>query len=108
MDEMGIMDMDELAIEHSHLEFQQEMKGAVDKADSHSKHSKGRRQKHNDSANGIVEGNNNGKTTVDVAVVADVNLLDSFQPVKNTSRTGNVIDQYLQFFKEQSPFRWTR
>ena len=38
MDEMGIMDMDELAIEHSHLEFQQEMKGAIDKADSHSKH----------------------------------------------------------------------
>ena len=29
---MGIMDMDELAIEHSHLEFQQEMKGAVDQA----------------------------------------------------------------------------
>ena len=68
------------------------MKGAINKADSHSKHSKGRRQKHNDATNEVVEGKNNGKTTLDVAVVADVNLIDCFQPVKNTSRTGNVND----------------
>ena len=89
--------MDELAIEHSHLKFLQEMKGAIDKADSHSKHSKGRRKKHKDAANGIVGGNNNGKTNLDVAVVADVNLIDSFQPVNNISRTGNAIHYYLQF-----------
>ena len=80
MDELGIVDMDELAIEHSQLEFQEEMKDALNEAEGHSNPSKRKKQKNKSVANGI-----------SVAVITDVNLLDSFQPTQNASSRGIAI-----------------
>ena len=75
--------MDELSIEHSELDFQEEMKDALSEAESQSKRSKSKRQKKKNTANGINKESASVKTVPDVAIITDVNLVDSFQPVKN-------------------------
>lgn len=85
MDEVGILDMDELAIEHSELEFQDEVKDVIRSgAESDAQHVKSKKSKKRDFENKTVERNDSAKSTANVAVISDVNLLDSFQPVKRT------------------------
>ncbi len=84
MDEDSILDMDELAMEKSQLDFQEEMKDAlrtedVPKPPKKSKYSKSKRIQ-----NGVdAEGATSSRTLSSVSVIADVDLLNAFQPVKN-------------------------
>ena len=95
MDELSILDMDELAIKHSKMEFQEQMKNSSSETVSHSKQLKNRKNKNKDVKN---EGDSNGNSETDttVAVMAELNLLDSFQPLKQTSGMKKLNSKFNQ------------
>ncbi len=101
MDELGILDMDELEIQHTQLEFQQEQGKEEHKKNGHS----------HKGANDIKEDatekkrkriKNQGKETTKQldkgAAVYNIDLMDSFQTIKNVDRSnGKYRKQELYF-----------
>ncbi len=88
MDELGILDMDELDIQHSELEFHPEhdenkKNGSSDK-EVNSSEKNGMEKKKKRTKNGAEE---NVKPPDKGAVVYNIDLMESFQTIKNVDRS---------------------
>ncbi len=90
MDEASILDMDELAIEHSQLDFQDEVKKALGEAGgTDAKHRKKPKRKLENGASERQNGSEGAAVVPNVAVVSSADLLESF----HSASLGNGLNK---------------